>query len=316
MSEYTTIHDGPDHDARSFRDLPPSVRTIVSDSLPTRDRCLSVTLCTLAGEVARSVDGDGVGARIDRTIAPVSEAVYSFDGYVRIRFDLLSGEQYERADARDAAILASDYLHAAAYATIAETPVSDRRSLELYRTLVSGSTALAAQFLSRAPEAGTPNATRPQVSATDRWDASSHPDVTLAETAAALGTTAVGATAETRSAVERYAGSLATTLSAKPSARDDVRAIAIRALSVAGDQPRVADDRRNGEEHRRSDEGHRRSGEGEPTASTHHLETAREAIETLRRRGGTTDRHEGHDPIDRLERATRIPFERVADTDG
>ncbi len=48
-----------------------------------------------------------------------------------------------------------------------------------------------------------------------------------------------------------------------------------------------------------------------------HLETARTAIESLRRgRDESAGSHERRDPIDRLERATRIPFEHVADVDG
>ncbi|TYT60344.1 polyprenyl synthetase family protein [Natrialba swarupiae] len=300
MSDYTTIHDRPDHDGRSFRDLPPSVRAIVADSLPTRDRCLSVALCTLAGEVARSFDGDRVDDRGDYALGPVSEAVCAFDGYVSIRFALLVDDRYETANDRDAAILASDYLHASAYTAIGKTPISDRRALELYRTLVDGSTAIATGFFSLNPEIEAP--------ATSRSDASRHPDVSLAETAAALGTTAVGATAETRSAIERYARSLTEALTATPSVRDEVRTAVVRTLSGSTDRWRAdgSDDR--------NDVGHP---DGTQPPMIDHLETARTAIESLRRgRDESAGSHERRDPIDRLERATRIPFEHVADVDG
>ncbi|WP_049921805.1 hypothetical protein [Halopiger djelfimassiliensis] len=316
MSERTSTSDTTGHVDRPFPGLAPPVRAIVSDALPPHDRSLPVALCTIAGEVGAETVPDRElesGSRaVDRRLEPVTNAVTSFEGYARIRHDLLVTDRYDRDDDRDAAVLASDYLHAAAYTMLDEAPVSDRRTLELYRIMIDGSTALSHRFLSWTDGDG-PTGT-----------ADCPPEATLAETATALGAAAVGATSDVRSAMDAYGHALTTALSVTPSS-DAPRETAVRVLtgresletSADGDTPSRGWASVQARRH-------------DPSAVTSHLERAREALSRLTRRvDGTDATPVGSEsvsetqpsggpygsPVARLRRATRIPFQDVPSTD-
>ncbi|RQG94433.1 hypothetical protein [Natrarchaeobius chitinivorans] len=296
MSEHTSTHDDTASTDTPLQGLSPSVRSIVSHSLPARDRSLAAALCTIAGEAASASD-ERTGGRPAQSLEPVTKAAVTFEGYARIRLDLLATDRYDRENARDAAVLASDYLHAAAYTMAAETAVPDRRSLELYRILTEGSTTLAALFFERVPES---SASSPDVSA--------HPDVVLAETASALGATAVGATTETRAAIERYARGLTAALIAHPDRTDEPHRTAIGALSGTAERPET-------DEVGPETSQFVRFGDDRPSTVERHLERARDAIETLRRTQLDT-RSDAESMFARLEGATRIPFDDVLENDG
>lgn len=299
MSERTSTHDAPGDD-RPFPGVAPSVRRIVTDAIPPRDRSLPVALCAVGGEVgSRLSDGSSPsrGRAVDRTLEPITNAVALFQGYVRIRDGLLTSDRYDRSGDRDAALLASDYLHAAAYARVADASVSDRRAIELYRVLTEGSTGLATRFLSRAEaDAGSAGL---DADGDDR-----RLDAVLAGTAAALGATAVGATDEARTAIDRYGRALLAAVDAAPSS-DDCRE---RATLVLSDRDATGE-------------------RGEPTRSRsapdgdgrraveRHLDRARAALATLEEVGHPAIDGRGATPFARLERATRIPFRDVLETD-
>ncbi|ELZ04136.1 hypothetical protein C480_11506 [Natrialba aegyptia DSM 13077] len=116
------------------------MRGVVADAVPPHDRSLPVTLCHLAAEL-------GSSSPTDPLLESVTTAVSLFEGYVQLRLELLAGDRYAGDRSRDTAILASDYLHAGAYEAIADAPIPDARTLDLYRTLTSASTTLSRQLL-------------------------------------------------------------------------------------------------------------------------------------------------------------------------
>ncbi|WP_339105756.1 hypothetical protein [Haloterrigena salinisoli] len=288
------------------------IRTLATASLPPRDRSLPATLCAVAGEVgfeATDAHTRSDADRIGRLLEPVTTSVTLLEGYVRLRLalvvsaddgadrdapiravdsapDWLSGllaEAQFPAD-RDAVLLASDRLHAGAYATIADAPLAAERQLELYRLLTEGSSALARRFLALS-DADPFDERRAAIDASDV-------EATLAETAGALGAAVVDAPTETRTALRTYSHAVMTALTSRsPNASDtDLRSRAVRVLAgetVARAAP--------------SDE----NGTDDPVVESH-LERAREALASLT--GAVETTGDGPTPLDRLERATRLPF--------
>ncbi len=202
-------------------------------------------------------------------------------------------------------MLASDFLHAAAYEPIADIPIPDHRATELYRILATGSGALAVQFMHAAPAkeravtAANSNAgTTPQTPADESTDTETTPAATasgslpptavLAGTAATLGATAVGASTEIRTTLETYAHSLTGALSVASTGEtgEDPRETTVHVLAGETNVSHAV--------------------ESEPCeTTTTHLERAREACQTLEDRLEATTEC---DALHRLERATRIPF--------
>ncbi|ADB62268.1 hypothetical protein Htur_3405 [Haloterrigena turkmenica DSM 5511] len=289
------------------------IRALATASLPPRDRSLPATLCTTAGEVGLETadphtrpDSD----RLGRLLEPAATSVVLLEGYVRLRLALVAGADGADHDARirtadatpewlsalletvqlpadrDAVLLASDHLHAGAYATIADAPLPAERQLELYRLLTEGSSALARRFLLLTDAAPVD----------ERRGAIDYADVeaTLAETAGALGAAVVGAPTETRTALRTYSHAVMTALTSRTPVASavDLRSRAARILAGEVETPARAAPRDGAKS-------------GSPTVESH-LERAREALESLAAAVETT----GSDstPLDRLERATRLPF--------
>lgn len=328
MSEPTPTFDRTAAD-RPSTSLSPAVRDIVTDALPRPDRSLAVGLCQVAREVGLR-HGHGHGTRRsatggddhERGGGPGSEqttglasAVQYFEGYVRIRADLLPGERYDRPDARDTAVLASDYLHAAAYTQIGEVTDSSNQAASLYRVLTRGSTALATAF---------------HVHSTDADDALSRsptPDAVLAGTASEFGATTAGATEEVRDALERYGRSLLGAIAAHPSPSDavsDVTAIVLSGSLENNFEERLEDPAGEPNPGPRSS-GSRPGTDDRTPLVRRHVERARDAIATLEHspghgdgngRSGSAPETTTRSPLRRLERATRIPFGDVVDDDG
>ncbi|ARS90609.1 hypothetical protein [Natrarchaeobaculum aegyptiacum] len=313
MSEPTPTFDrtAADYPVAS---LSPAVRDIVTDALPRPDRSLAVVLCQVAREV--SLDAGDCASATDTpdpeevdspTADPTTDlvtAVGCFEGYVEIRADLLADERYGRPTDRDAAVLASDYLHAAAYTQIGGLTDSSRRTASMYQVLTRGSTALATAFHVQSADA--------RDDATD----SRTPDAVLAGTASELGATAAGATEDAREALERYGRSLLGAIAAHPSPSDAVGDVAALVLSGRPEEAAVERDAKASSSSKPRDDTH--------TATVRrHVERAREAITTLERSGGRADERSKTDsrpmsrsPLSRLERATRIPFADVVDDDA
>ena len=271
----------------------PGVRRIVSESIPTRDRSLPVLLCRLGGEIGAEATDERPCQPVDRIVEPLANAVASLEGYVRLRQDLLWTDRYDRPADRDAAILAGDSLHATAYAELADVPTTDRRAVALYRTLARGSTTLAIAL--RSPASPRPASEK----ADDR------PDAILAGTAGSLGATAVGATDDVGAALERYGRSLLTALAALPSERDATRERVARRLA----DPLAFDSSTDSGGSRASDDRAERT--ATPTLESH-LRRARGAVETLE--AATGESADGRTALARLERATRIPFQDVLES--
>ncbi|APW97406.1 hypothetical protein CHINAEXTREME_06310 [Halobiforma lacisalsi AJ5] len=355
MSERTYTDDA-NATAEAAAGLASPIGRLVSVALPARERSIPAALCTVAGEVAamadRGVDPDVSPVQVTE---PLIEAVVSLEGYLRIRRQLVHGDSSagmgcprdddarrnpgsgrrigdrdgDRERERDAAVLASDYLHAAAYAAAGETPVPAGRGLELYRVLASGSTALSHEFLERS--LGT--------SDLDGGDAESLPPATVAGVAADLGATALGATEEIRAALETYSRSLAAAVVARSgettdtdasdevgaSARPigvDLRRTVVRVLSatdgirlpaeqststvVPGAEPANSDGECHLERAREAVAALERAVDPEvtaaSTASASASASASEARDDPRIRGDLES------PLVRLERATRVPF--------
>ena len=295
-------------------ELAARIRTLAAESVPARDRSLPAALCTVAAEVgfedANGTDSANATAFAD-VLEPVVTTVTLLEGYVSLRLTLVDDAE-ALADwsmptvDRDDAILASDFLHASAYATVAETPVSDRRRLELYRLLLEGSTTLTRQYLARS-DADEPVAPNERVDTAERTDPAVCADTdetvdgrfeapaTLAETAAAIGSTAVDASAETRTALRQYSHATMTALATQSSATcdDDPQASAARVLFDPTCQHAVVTDAELAYA---------------TPAIERSLERARTALEALADDAAGTD--DVSSPLGRLERATRVPFQR------
>lgn len=286
----------------SATELPSPIRAVVDESLSPPDRSLPAALCTIAGECSDDVADHGLNPdtdRLDRVLEPVGDAVRYLEGYVRLRLAMgsVGGDAGVTAEPttdwlaepsvdRDAAILASDSLHATAYATIAETPIPDDRLFELYRLLTQGSTALA-------------HRSSPQFDTETSVDARVGVEATLAGVAGALGVTAVGGSTETRRCLRRYSHAVMTALASQSTVVADDTGPRATAVAVLSGQraPRVVGTR----------VGHCSS------TVTNALERARTALEPLD--PGAIPREidcasaETLPPLVRLERATRLPFQ-------
>lgn len=264
-----------DHDDLS---MTPPIRAIVADSLPPEHRSVPAALCSTAGELAAA--RSDAGPNEDRPILEaVASAIHSLEGYVRIRHELVTGDRYATADGRDAAVLASDLLHATAYATIDEVPVGDRRSLELYRLLTETSTRLSRSFLACTE---------------DSDDETGHPTAILTSLAAETGAVAVATTDETRDAMRSYGRALGAALASRSDSVDDVFEVTARVLSANGSGDDVA-----------TSAGQTGSGAA-TTPVERHLERARQALDALE--PASPDNSDASRPLSRLERATRVPF--------
>ncbi|THE65304.1 hypothetical protein D8Y22_08925 [Salinadaptatus halalkaliphilus] len=293
MSEPTSTNEqrnAPDHHVSA---LSPPVRTIAVESIPPQDRSLSVSLCRVAGEFGSAADSSP--RRTDRILEPVTDAVAVFEGYVRIRCELLTGDRYDRPGSRDVAVLASDSLHATAYTMVADAPIADRRILDLYRVLTEGSSTVSGAFQGRSSDDGEPTGI-----------VTPRPATVLAGIAADLGATAVGVPAEQRTALTRYSRSLVAALTLHPSPTDALTETVVHLLE-GRDESHATVDRE------------RATTDGTPVETTSietHLERARTALSSLE----VVDRNDRRDgvqsPSARLERATRIPFEDVVADDG
>ncbi|RKD95830.1 hypothetical protein [Halopiger aswanensis] len=336
MSEHLSAREPTTFD-RSFSNLSSTVRSIASEVVLPCDRSLQASLCTIAGEVAATTDRrtptvaesdaeadtaltfDEHEGQPDEILSSVAEAVALLEGYVQLRYDLLYSDRYTGREQRDAAVLASDHLHAAAYATITDAPVPDGRSLELYRHLAAGSSALAAEFAEltpTGPDDDTGADATPRAQPSD--DSSVHPRAVLAETATTLGATAVGAADETRAAMNAYARSLSTALCRVTASASSSESGAVPASTAAraGTDPRETAARvLSGRADASS------SSDGAAVASpgiARHIERARDALAPLVDRSetaatagtenSTDSTTPGPAPLARLERATRIPF--------
>ncbi|SDR38654.1 polyprenyl synthetase family protein [Natronobacterium texcoconense] len=312
MSEHT-LSTETEHTGTASPQLASPVRRIVSDSVPPQSRSVPATLCTVAAEIAAGSTADSSDPSAE-IVDPVVSAVTSLEGYVRIRHDLVATNRYAaETDERDAALLASDYLHAAAYAAVDDAPISDRRSIELYRILTGGSTALSRGFLEWG-DTGTD-------ADTDDDHQRSRPTAILAGVAAELGATALGATNETRSATKNYGRSLGSALAIRSSSSDpidDVHGLTARILS--GHTSSSETDGRS--VHQDGIESRSSSSAIVPAPVERHLEQARETLERLeaaadvgleRSDGDETGLTAGRSPspLDRLERATRVPFQTI-----
>lgn len=292
------------------------IRELADAAVPPRDRSLPGALCTVAGEIGSGTLGRRArpgAAAADRVLETAAAAIASLEGYVRLRLVLVApGGDVPTLDGvdptadRDAAILASDHLHASAYATVGDLPVPDGRRLECYRLLIEGSAALARQFQGLADDRTGDDATA--VAAT------------LAETAGVVGAAAAGATTETRTALRTYSHAVMTALASYAAVADgvDPRTSAARVLAGEGDQGVAA-----------TGDG-TVDGDVAPIGSTvdRNLERARAAVGRLAERddhgrpGGATSERIGDrpgstadgdpTPLERLERATRIPFRHAA----
>ncbi|MFC6716882.1 hypothetical protein ACFQGT_16495 [Natrialbaceae archaeon GCM10025810] len=306
MTRSTVSSNVPGALERATAGLAPAVREAVVGSVPPPDRSVPATLCrTVADAIAIDPPTEG-------TLESLAEAVVSLEGYARLRADLLSTDRYGAAAERDVAVLASDYLYAAAYAPLADADVAPDRVPALYRTLTVGSETIVRRFSDGASRSPVPSSEPSPSSsetpaATNGTTGTSDYEVTLAGLACELGATAVGATGSTRRAVRRYGESLAAALAAiaPPSpAEGDPRATAIRVLSGSDDAParipargavRTAAPDRDGST----------STSTSTSSVDRHLETARRALQAL-----TASDEDDSSAVGRLERATRIPFER------
>ncbi|ELZ01506.1 hypothetical protein C482_07019 [Natrialba chahannaoensis JCM 10990] len=259
MSEYTSTDEPTTMAADSFAGRSPRIQTIVRDAVLPQPQSLPVSLCRAAGAIASAHRDPSAASHsqsdtstqdtatphsrpVESILTPIETAVSYFEAYVRLRLDLLVTDRYPNTNprARDAAILASDFLHAGAYAAVADAPLPDRRALELYRILTSASTRLSHQLLAvsqsrarsrgrghgrdrtegktgsesgstRSPRSRAVAATVASVPSVDSdGDTSSQPTplVTLSETAAELGAVAAGASDTTRAAMRAYSSSL------------------------------------------------------------------------------------------------------------
>ncbi len=283
--------------------LAPPVDAAVDDALSPPDQSLPVALCTVAGEFAAGDANHGEGLDPDTlecVLEPVCGAVRLLEGYVRLRLalagsdrttaetdpvaDWLEGQSIDR----DTALLASDHLHASAYVTVAETPVSDAQLLELLELVIQGSTALAQQ-------------TFPASSTDETADDRVPVEATLAGLAGALGVAAVGGSTETRETLRRYGHELVTALasqSAVTSADPTPRATAVGVL-FDGQSRRVV--------------GEQSSIERCSPPVRNALEHARAALESLAAGEVSSEAEwppgDTLPPLVRLEQATRLPFQ-------
>lgn len=317
MSEPTPTFDrtAADYPGTS---LSPAVREIVTDALPRPDRSLAVSLCQVAREVGlkhvhehgsrRSATGaydhELTGRPGSDPTTGLVTAVRYLEGYVRIRADHLVDERYHRSADRDAAVLASDYLHAAAYTQIGGMTGPSRLTMAMYRVLTRGSTALATAFHVQSANADETPAGPPT------------PDAVLAGTASELGATAAGAPEEVRNALERYGRSMLGAIAAHPSPNDAVSDVTAVLSKGPGDTSAELD----------AGPGSVRSGpttDDRASLVSRHVEGAREAIATLEHASSHDGELSGsgaetttRSPLRRLEQATRIPFGDGVGNDG
>ncbi|GAB7019612.1 hypothetical protein [Halostagnicola bangensis] len=329
--------------------LSPAVRTIAFDALEPVDHSLPVALCQTTAAAASSERPP------EQMLEAITVAIEALQGYVQLRSQLLEHDRYTSSVDRDAAILAGDYLHAFAHASIGDLSADDARQLELFRVFTSGSNALSRAYLepsSGLENSGIDRSRRAESQLSESVPAVSAPDAILAGIAAELGATAVDATETVRESIRTYGYSLSRALAiaseSSSSSDESPHSIAIRVLSgrtasdIPGGPPTASPDEL-------ATETGRELNYSEPIECE--LEYARTALETVHtveqsagaagtlarttetdagsgdNSGSVTPRQTGRSPPDppeegrteradprpreRLERATRIPFENV-----
>lgn len=210
--------------------LSPAVRSVVTETLDpsaSGPPSLAVPIALVRATAAAGDIGDGGSSQSDApptaptraTLLEVSASLAFLGGYARLRRDVLDAARTANRD-RDVAILASDYLHAAAHATLAGVSIPTDRHVALYRALTAGSATLAASFLERK---GTLESTscsysysesNPYPNAHSNEEGRRHtlerptPTAVLAGTGSALGAAVAGSSRETLEAMRTYGESL------------------------------------------------------------------------------------------------------------
>ncbi|WP_207591468.1 hypothetical protein [Halomontanus rarus] len=253
----------------SHASLSPTVRSVVTETLdpdsrtespsrscfrfpsPSPSPSLSVPIALVRATAATGDDDESprtdastAGAPSRATLLEVCTSLAFLGGYARLRQDILGAARATDRE-RDVAILASDYLHAAAHATLARISISGDRHVALYRTLTAGSAALATSFLERSgtlesvsysysdsnlnpnlnsnsnpnpnpnSNSGSPShASEKREHALAPERPASTPTAVLAGTGSALGAAVVGSSRETLEAMRTYGESLVAAIDA------------------------------------------------------------------------------------------------------
>ncbi|WP_276255642.1 hypothetical protein [Halomontanus rarus] len=259
----------------SHASLSPAVRSVVTETLdpdsrtesssrsrsrfpsPSPSPSLSVPIALVRATAATGDDDESprtdastAGAPSRATLLEVCTSLAFLDGYARLRQDILGAARATDRD-RDVAILASDYLHAAAHATLAGISISGDRHVALYRTLTAGSAALATSFLERSgtlesvaysysdsnPNPNLNSNSNPNPNPNSNSGSPSHasekrehalaperpastPTAVLAGTGSALGAAVVGSSRETLEAMRTYGESLVAAIDAVSESSD------------------------------------------------------------------------------------------------
>lgn len=260
--------------------LSPEVRAIAFDALEPIDRSLPVALCRTS---ARAVPGHDPS---ERTLEGLAVAVGALEGYVSLRTDLVERDRFQSRSERDGAVLAGDYLHALAHATVGDLSENVPRQLELFRVLTNGSNTIACSF-----------ADRPDGTGRERTD----PRAVLAGVGAALGAVAADGGESTQNAMRTYGYSLSRALTKLAPQDDTERDPKTVAVQVLRDE---TPDRPTAQDYPSAEGDH----DAEPVDSLR--ARARTSLETLSRVGsnGQPDPTTTDSARKRLERATRVPF--------
>ncbi|MDJ1432401.1 hypothetical protein [Halostagnicola sp. A-GB9-2] len=353
MTEHTSTSASEtvaDRFDRTMPALSPAVRTIAFDALEPVDHSLPVALCQTTAAAASSERPP------EQMLEAITVAIEALQGYVQLRSQLLEHDRYTSSADRDAAILAGDYLHAFAHASIGDLSADDAQQLELFRVFTSGSNALSRAYLE--PSSGLENSgidryRRAESQLSESVPAVSAPDAILAGIAAELGATAVDATETVRESIRTYGYSLSralaiASLESSSSSDESPHSIAIRVLSsrtasdIPGGPPTASPDELatgTGRELNYSEPIERELEYARTALETvYTVEQSAGAAGTLARTtetdagsgddsGSVTPRQTGRSPSDRpeegrteradprprerLERATRIPFDGV-----
>lgn len=228
---------------------------------------------------------------------------------------------------RDDAVLASDHLHAAAYATVRDGTGTDRRALECYRLLITGSRRLTE---------GLNSASRTDDGREIDDRDGPAPATVLAETAVALAGAATDVPTETRTALRRYSHGVMTALASLSPSEGDAATARVAAVLTAAESRSAGAAEPVG---RSVTDGAVSEPNPEPELEAaapdsatraaptvdRTLERAREALETVA--GSVNVDNDGDDaattddashpsdagspptPLERLERTTRLPFQ-------
>lgn len=207
MPDRSTTTPAPDRIESSLEALSATTRSVVGESVRRRDE-LPSTLARTAGAAVGETKAEG--------LREVATAISFLTAYAKVREDLLAPDSslYVTPRERDAAVLASDYLHASAYETLARAPLPVDRRVSCYRQLTEGSKALAERLLVEA------DADRPAGRRRSRTDREPSSRAVIAGVGGAVGALAGGGSGEVIDAFRTYGESLTT---AAESAASDAR---------------------------------------------------------------------------------------------